>query len=74
MKLKPRVEEKVTVNLRITKQAHELLLKKYASRRTMGKFISGLILEHHERQLVFESFDAEEFLRESFGISDDDSE
>jgi hypothetical protein len=42
---------KVKVTLSLDKTAHDAMLDGgYASARTMGSFISGLILAHHERQ------------------------
>jgi hypothetical protein len=44
---KPR---KVRVTLSITKEAQDTLFDHgYASERTMGEFISGLIVDHHAR-------------------------
>jgi hypothetical protein len=41
---------KVKANLSITKEAQDIMFDHgYASARTMGEFISRLIVEHHER-------------------------
>jgi hypothetical protein len=43
--------KKIRVTLSITKEAQDIMLDHgYASARTMGDFISRLIVEHHSRQ------------------------
>lgn len=42
---------KVRITLSITKEAQDLMLDHgYASARTMGTFLSQLVVEHHARQ------------------------
>jgi hypothetical protein len=50
MNTKPKKPRKVRVTLSITKEAQDTMLDNgYASARTMGEFISKLIVEHHQR-------------------------
>jgi hypothetical protein len=44
-------ETKVTTTLSITRAAQNIMLDNgYASQRTMGEFVSRLIVEHHARR------------------------
>jgi hypothetical protein len=45
------MSEKVRVTLRLQTEALELVLRQgYATRRTLGAFLSQLILDYHQRQ------------------------
>jgi hypothetical protein len=51
MSTKPKKPQKVKVTLSITKEAQDIMLDNgYASVRTMGEFISALIVEYHARE------------------------
>jgi hypothetical protein len=51
METKPTKPRKVITTLSITKQAQDIMLDNgYASARTMGSFISDLIVEYHKRK------------------------
>jgi hypothetical protein len=50
MNTKPKKVKKVKVTLSITKEAQDIMLDNgYASARTMGEFISALIVDYHAR-------------------------
>jgi hypothetical protein len=51
MNTKPKKVKKVKVTLSITKEAQDIMLDHgYASARTMGEFISALIVDYHTRE------------------------
>jgi hypothetical protein len=63
MNTKPKKVKKVKVTLSITKEAQDIMLDHgYASSRTMGDFISELIMEHHRRMTG--TFTREELAKE----------
>jgi hypothetical protein len=49
MHTKPKKHAKVKATLHLTQEAQGVMLDHYASVRTMGDFISELIMEHHRR-------------------------
>jgi hypothetical protein len=50
METQPQKPKKVITTLSITKESQDTMLDNgYASARTMGEFISQLIMEHHAR-------------------------